>query len=180
MLEKIWSRDNLSWTCQSFWVWSNLGWGVRGAPQKIPKFWDQKSGTSAYHVSYASGLPVSGFVNGNELSIGWTLICQNQISFRGSQSPPQPKTWRPILACVTFWKNSRAEPGCKSKNRVSANHWRNAYFSGTLKICGLGASPNFCEIFKHGAKWMDLEYFRKSSMTSHYSSTGHRCAYLTA
>jgi len=27
---------------------------------------------------------------------------------------------------------------------------------------------------------MDLEYFRKSSMTSHYSSTGHRCAYLTA
>ena len=128
------------------------GVGGPGGPHKIPKFRDQKQYPSAYHVSYGYGLPVSGFVDGGVIHIGQALNGKEKIFIGGSLTPREPKTWKPILACLPFWKNSCPVPGCKSKNRVSANHRGNVYILGSFKIWGLGASPNFWEIFKHGPK----------------------------
>ena len=38
VVSKIGRRLNSSWTCQSLKVFNILGWGVRGAPKKFPKF----------------------------------------------------------------------------------------------------------------------------------------------
>ena len=43
VVSKIGRRLNSSWTCQSLKLFTFLGWGVRGAPQKFPKFSVQNS-----------------------------------------------------------------------------------------------------------------------------------------
>ena len=43
VVSKIGRRLNSSWTCQSLELLSFLGWGVRGTPQKFPKFSVQNS-----------------------------------------------------------------------------------------------------------------------------------------
>ena len=143
VLEKIGSRDNLSWPCQSFWVWSNLGWGVRGGPHKIPKFWDQNLGPSGFHVSYGCGKQIKKFFYTDQLGIAARSSPKIQIFLRGSCHPPEPKMWRPFLAYFAFWKNSSAVPGCNSRKRVSANHRGGAYVLGLSKLGRWGLRPIF-------------------------------------
>ncbi len=74
VVSNIGRRLNSSWTCGSLKVLKTFGWGVRGAPQKFPKFCKQKKYTAVFYAAYAYGLADSGSVNGDVLYVGQALI----------------------------------------------------------------------------------------------------------